>query len=139
MCQLRQAAERCTQYCFKDDNMKLTKLEKDILGWFKDYYKDDKISYQIDKIKKIKREYTGHGFFIKLIYDNKIPKIDIKKYKSPINGPIIISPDIDDDGGCLLFHNNGIIELLEIYAYGDKCKKNINEYKLIDMHDFNKK
>lgn len=82
--------------------MEFTKLEKDILNWIKQQYMDNNLNLQIDNIKIIKREYTGHGFFIDFKIDKNLPKLDINKFKNPIDGPIIKSKDIDYDGQSII-------------------------------------
>lgn len=116
------------------DLAKFTLLEKSILDWISEKYPDPALRSQINKAIVTKREYTGVGWFVDLEIPEPRMLLD-SKLISPINGPYIRSPQIEHDGGSILFHENGIIKLLELYANGDRFDKELSQYELFGDED----
>lgn len=132
-----------------DNDTKFNKLEKAILEWFIENYKDLNLTTQIKSAKLVKREWTKVGFYITLkvprnlkpidfsIFTNRefvvssfgVKKNDIKK-GFPIYGPKIESDDIELGGDTLLWGENGYIDCIELVAFGSYFRENITSFKL---------
>ena len=106
-----------------------TALERSVLNWILERNPYPALVSQISKAAVTRREHTGVGWFVDL--DIPEPRMLLSpEIKSPINGPFIRSPQIEHDGGTILFHKNGVISLLEMYANGGRFDKDLSQYEL---------
>ncbi len=109
--------------------MELTPLERDLLRWIAEHCGNNAVAQQLQNVKASSREYTGHGFFTRLMLEGSHPAVDCKR--SSID-PHIDSPELDEFGaGCVLFFENGRASLLEIYANGDRFPEHLKAWTLI--------
>ena len=80
----------------------------------------DVFRLQLTKATLNKRDYTGAGFFINLAVALEVPKILAERDDiNPYPGPFIEIPELDGDGDAILYINDGLIDTLAIFAYGD--------------------
>jgi len=87
--------------------------------------------FQLCKAILKKREYTGVGAFVEMTHSTDVPKIQERLNEiNPYPRPFIESPHLDPGGGTVLYVNAGIIETLEIYAYGEKFPETLEQYTL---------
>ncbi len=115
-------------------NGEFTVLEKSILDWIIARNSDPALASQIKSARVAKREYTGAGWFIDLEVPE--PRASLKPETTrPIDGPYIRSPQIDHGGGSILFHQNGVITTLEMYANGGRFDKELRHYELHGPED----
>ncbi|HUC02108.1 MAG TPA: hypothetical protein VMA75_04395 [Candidatus Paceibacterota bacterium] len=113
--------------------VQLNSLEKAILQWFAQRYKDENLSVQINTAKLKERKWTKTGFYIKLDVSSDANLVDINKLRKkgwPLDGPEIKSQDIDDGGGSVLWGKDGRITQIELYAYGNSFKENVGKFEL---------
>jgi hypothetical protein len=84
---------------------------------------------QYEKVKSVDREFSGAGFFSNFNLSDEAPKLNLEKLQfGDVIGKI---NNMTDDVGFVLFINNGTIDFLEGYIYGeDKWPEEILEYKL---------
>ena len=105
-------------------------LEMDILKWVAKNTADESIRVQCEAVEVVSRKYSGVGSFSRL----KTGRTD---ERSPLRvadvSPDIESPELPLGGGSVLFLEDGLIDLLEIYVYGsDDYPSDIGAYKLTD-------
>ena len=103
------------------------RLEREIFKWFQSKYKDSAISRQLDTAKLTHREWTKAGFYIHFQVDRNSGKWD---RPFPIDGPEIKSKDIEHGGGSLLWGEDGYLNCLELYAYGNLFKEEFEEFEI---------
>jgi hypothetical protein len=109
--------------------VEFTQLERDVLNWIATHCNDANIMRQLQNIRPISREYTGHGFFVKLELLGEHPKVAHRV--SPVD-PHIDSPELDEyGGGCVLFFEDGRTTILELYANGESFPEHLTSWKLI--------
>jgi hypothetical protein len=129
------------------DDKQFNDLEKAILQWFAENYKDENLTAQV-KIAKLKeRRWTKAGFYIDLDIPVDMALVDVNKLKSqkplkegkpirkgwPIAGPEIKSDDIADGGGALLWGKDGMISSVELYAYGHFFNEEVKKFALSEV------
>ncbi len=106
-------------------------LEQAILEWFKRVHNNPGLSAQIDSAKLKSREYTGIGFFVDFDVSRELRPVDLRAFGgSPIDGPIIHSPDISIGALTELFVSDGYIDELEIIAIGDHFAEQLDTFEL---------
>jgi hypothetical protein len=107
-------------------------LEKAVLNWLSHHSADSRLSLQLDAAQFVRREWTGVGFFTHFVVPREIEPIDPKKLKGgiPIHGPLLNSPDIEYGGGSLLWEEEGFVDCLEMYAFGDFFHETVTEFEL---------
>lgn len=115
-----------------------TDLEKAVFESFVQTYKDENLRSQLEGALLENRDYTGHGFFVTLKIPRSLPAIEIEKLKVgpahegwPIHGPNIKAEGIDMGGGSMLFGEEGYVTQLELYAFGNDFKENVEEFHLV--------
>ena len=111
-------------------------LERAILEHIAKDYSIDSLTRQIHSATLKERNHTGHGFYIYFRVSKVLPRIeagDIGEEKV-IHGPFINSKGVDIGGGCLIFLQDGYIDCLEMYAYGDRFNEHISEFELSGSH-----
>ncbi len=113
-------------------------LEKDILKWYIGNYPEYSISLkqQIDNCVVSEREFTsGGGVFVSFIVQVNTPKLQISENVAQIEGPFIISPELEYDASVGLGVNEkGILEYIEIWAhsYDYPHNRHVENYKLVE-------
>ncbi len=108
-------------------------LEIDIFNWVKHNYNNKELISQIESAKFKKREWTKTGYFIYFEVDKNLNKIDLININSknwPIDGPIIKSSQIEFDGGSIIWGEDGFINCIEMYSFGDFFNENVINYEL---------
>jgi hypothetical protein len=108
--------------------MEFTQLERGVLDWIAEHVDAPNLAEQIRAAVPTEREYTGCGFFTTLSVPAELPPV---QSKSPTDGPVIESEGIDHGGAAMIFlDNSGHIEILEMYANGDRFAETITDFKL---------
>ncbi len=115
------------------ENM-FNRLEIDIFAWIKGKYPKSTLANQIASAKLISRRWSRVGFYLDFEVDKSLPKLKMEDYGGtfPISGPGIESEEIHNGGGSLLWGKDGYINSLELFAYGDYFKEEVNNYKLLN-------
>lgn len=111
-------------------------LERAVLDWFIEKYKDPNLTAQIRAAKLTKRTWTGVGFWIDMELSDKMAPLDASLYgqnANPIDGPGITSPQIEDDGDALLWHKEGYLDWLELYCFGQNFAQEVRDFHLYDI------
>jgi hypothetical protein len=111
-------------------------LEKAVLLWVIDYYKDPKLTAQIQTAKLVHREWTKVGFWVQLKVSKDVASINDAD-GLPIDGPLIHSNDIDYAAIALLWSNDGYINEIEMAAYGDFFNENVSDFTLSEFKPAN--
>lgn len=104
------------------------KLESKILEWFKNTCTDRLLDAQLASVEFLKRDWTGHGFYVVLEVPSGLEPTSTNQW--PINGPSIISDDIQDGGGTLLWGKDGYINCIEMFSYGEFFNEEVNSFEL---------
>jgi len=75
----------------------------------------------IGSARFLKRDWTKVGFYVYFEVSKELPPVDLHSFENhwPINGPALVSNDIQDGGGVILWGNDGYINCIELYAYGE--------------------
>ena len=111
--------------------MKYNPLEKDILNWFINVVDDKNLRHQLSRSVLRERKYTGVGFFLALEVPGDVSIIrGMEQDITPVPGPYIESPELSAGGDTVLFINDGIIETIEIFSYGNMFPEFIKNYQL---------
>ena len=111
--------------------MEFNKLERDILDWISGSTESKELRQQIENASLLGREYTKVGFFLDLSVPPNAPKIaEHLQDINPLPGPYIESDQLDFGGDSILFVNDGVIDTLEIFAYGTSFPKFLEKYVL---------
>ena len=109
--------------------MTFTALEQDVLNWIAKHSTNPAVARQVATARPVAREYTGVGFFVDLEVDADLPRVSFGV--SPLD-PAIISPQLDCDGGSVLFFEGGLASMLELYANGDTFPEEVESWELRD-------
>lgn len=107
-------------------------LEKAVLQWVIEHYKDPIVTAQIQTARLVHREWTKVGFWVQLEVSKDVTPIDDTD-GLPINGPLIHSNDIDYAGLSLLWSNGGYINEIEMAAYGDFFNEYVSDFTLSEF------
>ncbi len=103
-------------------------LECDILKWIAEHSADDSIRDQCLSAEVISREFTGVGCFSRLKTTSSVAPSLLSLSDA---APFIESPELLLGGGCVLFLKNGVVDLLEVYAFGSgDYPADIDQYEL---------
>ncbi|WP_101689345.1 hypothetical protein [Dysgonomonas massiliensis] len=103
----------------------------DILNLLLDQEGTENAKNQIQYLTDADYNYTGAGVYITFKATENI-KEDYLSKKSVIKGINIESKELEIGATALVFCNHGIIETLEIAAYGELYpKKNLTDYTLL--------
>ncbi len=109
------------------------KLELAILEWLKTIYNDQDLSVQVDLANFSKREWTKVGYFVHFEVPKDVAPINPNNFGSrwPIDGPGLKSEDIEYGGDSLIWGTNGYIDCIEMYAFGNFFKEQVEEFELV--------
>lgn len=100
-------------------------LEKAILEWIARH--QPSLAHRLATADVVKREHTGAGRYVDLSTD-ACTEWD----RPPVDGPHIVSPQLESDGGSLLWLSGGKPHCLEIYAFGDHFPEDLVQFELFD-------
>jgi RNAse (barnase) inhibitor barstar len=118
----------------KEDGGKFNKLEKAILEWFAQKYKDSPAFVsQLKSAVFKKREANSAGFFIDLDVPRDLSPIDFQTFS--IGGPYIDSKDIEYEAIAVLLEKEGYLTCIDIAGSGSFYKENIEDFKLCDQEN----
>ena len=74
---------------------------------------------QFQKLRVRSREYTKVGCYTNFFLPSNATKITAPYgQRGPLDGPSFEHPSVEFGGGSLLWFKNGLIDCLELYAYG---------------------
>ena len=111
-----------------------TALEADVLIWIGENSRDRAIAAQAKIAVVLRREHTGHGYFVELGMPEDVARaIGHIGDTNPFPGPFIESPEIPHGADTVGFVNDGMIETLEIFSYGESFPEHLASYKLVSM------
>jgi|SRR5271157_1312765 len=125
------------------NNIELTSLEKEVLKWLL-AGKDPvliALETQMKKASKIRREFTGHGFYLYFIFSSTIQAIH---KELPVKADFFfgdveaIIPSLNYGAGFLLWVKNGVVICLEGYTYDETWPKEIKEFTLRYISGFDR-
>jgi hypothetical protein len=117
-------------------------FELAVLKWFKGAYTNQQLIAQIDSAKFLKRDWTKVGFYVYFEVSRELEPINLDDLgntwpgKWPIDGPFLVSEDIHDGGGTLLWGKDGYINCIEMYAHGDFFNETVEKFELYDFASF---
>lgn len=106
-----------------------SRIEQEILKWFQRKFSDTALDRQIESAKLTEREWTKVGFYVNFQVNGELDKC---AEAFPITGPSIRSKDIHLGGGSLLWGEGGYLNCLELYAYGDFFKEEIEDFEIFE-------
>ena len=113
-------------------------IEKSILEWYIENYPEysTRLKQQLDNCVVSGREFTsGGGVIVSVIVKVDTPKLQLSESVAQIEGPFIISPELESDASVGLGVNElGVIEYLEIWSHCNDYPYNrhVQEYKLVE-------
>jgi hypothetical protein len=111
--------------------IELTSLENDIVRWLLENCEDSDVQRQLPHLLLRKRDYTGVGFFLHFsLPPDVIATPDSTGDSMPILGPEIASSQLDSGAGTVLFLTNGLIDCIEIFAYGNHFPETLGDHTL---------
>lgn len=108
-------------------NTVFTDLERAVLDWYLKHYQDKSLTEQIRSARFIKREWTKVGYYTSFEVNKSLPKLT---HEFPLDGPGIISPQIDIEALTLLWGEEGYISCIEMVSYGEAFGEIVSEFKL---------
>jgi hypothetical protein len=124
----------------KEDGGQFNKLEQSILDWCAQHYKDPAFVAQIKSASFKRREANSAGFFIDIEVPKSLKPVTFSDVTDinlgtgfPVNGPRIVSKDIETEGGVIIFAQDGYLNLIDIYGYGSFSKENIEDFELSEQ------
>lgn len=106
-------------------------LEESIVNWYKTKFPELRQQFESSKVKK--REYSGAGFFIYYLSKSDNKPVVFNLSSKSLNGPNIESSDLEYGGGSLLFFEDGIVKMIELFSYGDIFPQKLTNYTLVDI------
>ena len=110
--------------------MEFTPFEKALIQWYADHAAHKEIKNQLLCCVPDERWYSGVGLFVELSIRpgswSKAPE-DVK---SPLSGPSISSPSLENGAGSILFLNDGLVGTLEVYTFGEEMSEDLPEYEI---------
>ena len=110
--------------------MTYTNFERDLIEWIIEQLSEPTLATQLRAATVTSREYTGAGLFLRLDVPGSARQPLPPGLRSPISGPQIAASSIPNGAGTLLFHEDGIISLLEVYTYTDSLTAELSDYRL---------
>ena len=105
----------------------LNKLEVAVLNWVSEYVGNRDLTVQLESVVLINREWTKVGFHIDLQLNVSCNAVDLE---FPITGPHIKSPQLTQGAGSNIWGQNGFINGIEMFAYGDEFAEEIHNFSL---------
>src|SRR5581483_295033 len=76
------------------------------------------------------RKFTGVGLYAALDLSNRDFLPALTRHKSPLRGPLIASPVLEQGASSLLWHKDGFLDCIEIVAFGNYYPKTDFDYSL---------
>jgi hypothetical protein len=105
----------------------LNELEVAVLDWVSEHSGNSDLAAQLESAVFTDREWTKAGFHIGFKVDICCLPIDLA---FPITGPDIDSPEIAHGGGSLILGQNGFVNGIEMFAYGDEFPEDVDIFSL---------
>ena len=106
----------------------LTDLESAIVNWYISFYQDRALTEQLRSVRIVEREWTEVGWYVNL----EVPKTAASVIpneqgdgKWPIEGPQIRSSSLPQDAGVILWGEQGLVNCIEMFAYGPEFPKEL--------------
>jgi hypothetical protein len=114
-----------------------SKLEQDALDRFLDG--DDPIlgelRAQVAHVTGVVREFTGHGFFTDLEFDQSVPPCSRSNFE--LTDVIGSSPQLEHGFMVNLFVRNHLLDWIEGYAFDEPWPEDLGEYQLMTVAEWN--
>ena len=111
-----------------------TDLESAIVNWFISFYQDTALTEQLRGARVIERKWTKVGWYVDLSVPEKAVPIvanELGYGRWPIEGPHIRSSSLPRDAGVILWGEQGLINCLEMFAYGSDFPMELGPFELI--------
>jgi hypothetical protein len=100
------------------NRLPLTKFEEEVLEYVVNQFDSDLVGH-LNRLKVIKREYTGAGLYVDFEYmDNGLDYTDLTK--SIGSDTYIELPELEYGAGCSVSISRGRIKLLELFVHGEE-------------------
>ena len=112
--------------------MKLTPFEKDVLDWYRVHCEIPGLAEQLTAVVPVERNHTGVGFFLSLKLPDDFHGLKVLADMEPLTGPHVTSPRLELGAGTVLFFDDGKVDTLEVFAYGEYFPEAVDEYLLHD-------
>lgn len=108
-------------------------LELAILEWFNHTYANSQIAAQIESARFLNRDWTKVGFYVYFEVSRELEPINLDDFDGQyaIDGPFLISDDIQHGGGTVLFITDGYIDCIEMYSFGYFFNETVNRFELV--------
>ena len=108
-------------------------LELAVFRWLDTHYAQPRLAAQLENAKLIGREWTGVGFFVHLKVPRQLPPLILDDFGGhwPIDGPELMSEDIDGGGSAIIWGTDGYIDCLEMYAYGAFFNETVSAFNVV--------
>lgn len=108
-------------------------LELAILDWLKSAYPNSELAAQVASARFVKRKWTGVGFFTYLKVPKQLKPINLGDFggRWPVDGPGLNSIDIEYGGGTIVWGENGYMDCIEMYAYGNFFNETVKDFELV--------
>jgi len=101
-------------------------LEGRILEWVRNRHPE--LSDQIDQLEIRSYNYTGAGAYINFMaLPTHLARVGLK---NPLSGPNIRSSHLEYGACSLIWSNGGLINCIEVAAYGDRFPEELTEFAL---------
>lgn len=112
--------------------MKFSRLEQALLSWICDRC-DPIIGEQLRGARPRSRDFTKVGLFVHLDYSDRAGGDTRAPFDcDPIPGPEIVSPQLPNGAGSVLFVSDGVPDVLEVFTYGDEFPDELSEFSLAE-------
>ena len=112
----------------------LNRLETAIVDWLVSFYQDEALTGQLQSAHVSRREWTEVGWYVYVHVPDTTAPVDASRLGDggwPIMGPQVRSPGLTQDAGVILWGKQGIIDCIEMFAYGSKFPSELNEFELV--------
>ena len=119
-----------------------TSLESAVVDWFVLFYKDKALTGQLRSARVTKREWTEVGWYVDLFVSDTTAHVDAIRLGHggwPIEGPQVRSLALPQDAGVILWGKQGVIDCIEMFAYGSEFPYELGQFKLITPMNLNPK
>jgi len=116
-----------------DDNS-FTDLESAIVNWYISFYQDKALTEQLRGAHIVKRKWTEVGWYVDLhVPETAVPVVanELGYGKWPIEGPQIRSSSLPQDAGVILWGKQGLVNCIEMFAYGSGFPAELGQFELI--------
>lgn len=105
----------------------LNKLEMAVLDWVSKHACNPDLAVQLESAVLTDRVWTKGGLQTQLKVGLSCIAVDLS---FPITGPHIESPELTHGAGSLIWGNNGFVNGIEMFAYGDEFAEGLQQFSL---------